>query len=261
MVDLLMRVRPAQLCEVLKACLRISRIECTASTNCRYWIDPVSIFGVALARSGIHEEALTRLLQGLLREGDRFVDIGANEGYFSILAGTLVGHGRVYAIEPQSRLQQVLRKNVELNGLRNVQLEQLAITDAEGQVNLLLRPSTNTGASSLIRHWKLGGARERVSATTLDRFFSDRGLERVRLLKVDCEGAESFVFREANGVLGKQSIDYIALEYHPTIIGAEGCRRIHDAIVRHGYRLAKPNGLSVYHSAAARAPAGTILNS
>jgi FkbM family methyltransferase len=260
LVDFLMRVRPAQFGDLLKTFLGIARVEIVALTNCRYWIDPVSNLGVALARWGIYEEPLTRLLQALLHEGDTFVDLGANEGYFSVLAGTLIGKGRVFAIEPQSRLQKVLKRNLELNNLRNVQVEPLAIADIEGDVDLLLRPSTNSGASGLIRHWRFGRAHERVPATTLDRFFSDRRINRVRLLKVDCEGAETFVFRKADAVLAGNIIEYIVLDFHPAIIGDDACRQIDGTIRRHGYRLAKLNGLSVYHSAEVVPPPSAALS-
>ena len=51
-----------------------------------------------------------------LKKGDIFIDVGANEGMFGILAGKLVGHtGKVYCIEPLPRNISILKKNVSEN--------------------------------------------------------------------------------------------------------------------------------------------------
>jgi predicted methyltransferase len=72
-------------------------------------VDPVWVFGIALLRDGIYEPQMTKLLYTLLRPSDTFLDVGGNEGYFSVIASTLVPDGAVHCIEPQERLHPVLR--------------------------------------------------------------------------------------------------------------------------------------------------------
>jgi FkbM family methyltransferase len=245
--SLLLRLRPAQLAAVLKRCLGVRPQYIQARTGHTFWADPVSIFGQHLLREGLHEPQMTRLLELVLQPGDTFVDVGGNEGYFSILASSLVAHGTVHCIEPQTRLQSILRENFRVNAAPSILLHQLALSSSDGEVELFLRPSTNTGASSMYRHWKIGFIKEHVRTTTLDAFFQSNALERVRLLKVDCEGAEYLVIAGGRKVLEQQAIDFIAMEYHPTICGVAQCARSHEALQCSGYILTKVRGQHIYH--------------
>ena len=86
----------------------------------------------------IYEPQMTRLLELVLRPTDVFVDGGANEGYFSILAASLVGNGQVHCVEPQSRLQPILRENIRLNSARSVTIHSVALCEHPGEVKLFL---------------------------------------------------------------------------------------------------------------------------
>lgn len=245
----LRRVRPAQLGALFKLALGIQRQRVSTYSEHNFWVDPVSVMGFALLKNGIYEPSLSRLLETLLRSGDVFIDVGANEGYFSVLASSRVHPtGHVYAIEPQSRLQPVLRRNLEENNADVVTQHQVALTDGRAErEQLYLRPTTNTGASSMFRHWRLGTLSESVPATTVDAFFLNNRIDHARLMKVDCEGAEHLVVKGAKHVLEQQQIDFITLEFHEGICGVEACQRTHTRMIDAGYILRQMNGLGVYH--------------
>lgn len=245
--ELLLRVRPCQLTDVLKTCLRIHRQRVTTRTNHTFSVDSVSVFGINLLRDRIHEPQMTKLLYTLLRPSDTFLDVGGNEGYFSVIAATLVPNGAVHCIEPQERLQAVLCTNFDLNGSLRAVAHRTALSHADGPVNLFVRPSTNTGASSMFRYWKIGAATEVVPCITLDTFFDKNNLGRVRLMKVDCEGAESLVIAGGREVLRQGRIDFIAMEYHPAVCGGQRCRSTHAVLSSAGYCLSQAGGLFVYH--------------
>jgi FkbM family methyltransferase len=79
-----------------------------------------------------------------------FVNLGANDGYFSILASRVVGqHGKVLAIEPQERLWKVIRKNIQLNDSYNIQLFPCAVGDKKEQILFFFTPSINTRSLGL----------------------------------------------------------------------------------------------------------------
>ena len=243
----LLRVRPAELAGLLKPVLGVRRREAADRSGAVFWVDPVSIFGIELLEHGEYEAQLAPLVQRLLRPGDVFVDVGANEGYFAVLAARACPGARVLAIEPQSRLQEVLRRNLERNGLRNVQVERVALGEAGGETELYLHPSTNTGASGEQRRRRLGWRREAVPSVPLDELAARRGIAAIRLMKVDCEGAEARVVRGAAGLLARRAVEFLALEYHRGVLpGAEVAAT--DAWLRaQGYVAALCRRTLVYH--------------
>jgi FkbM family methyltransferase len=245
--NLLFRIRPAQLASIIKLAIGVRRIRYKVPNGLVYWIDPVSVFGLHLLNEGVHEVILTQIVESILRSTDTFVDVGANEGYFSILAAQLVREGKVISIEPQTRLQAILNENIRLNAVGHVVVHKVAVSDKEGETDLYLRPSTNTGASSLFRHWKVGAAKERIRTTTLDVLLGEGNLSRVRMLKVDCEGSEALVIAGGRDVLQARFIEFIDLEYHPSICGTEVCLDIHRQLKEFGYLLTKIGDHNVYH--------------
>lgn len=243
----LMNVRPAQFAGALKVALGISRRVVRTDLGQYFWVDPVSVFGRELITSHIYERRLTSLFVGLLRPGDTFVDIGGNEGYFSILASSRIAHGSVHCIEPQTRLQAVIRRNIDLNGAQQIVLHQCALSNKSGQIQLNLRPSTNTGSSSIYRHWKIGSKTETVPTISLDELFAKEFLTNIRLMKVDAEGAEGLITEGGSAIWRCHAVEFIVMEYHPTICGQECCRACHQKLVATGYLLRMQNDLSIYH--------------
>ena len=220
----LMRVRPASLASMLKRILRVQRhvVETQAG---RFYIDPASNFGVCVQRERSYEPELSHAVRTLLREGDMFVDVGANEGFFSIVAAKAVGSmGRVIAIEPQSRLQGVLARNVRENGALNIDVIQCAISDVSGVATLSISPDMNTGSSGLFRATRYGVPTQDVLQTTLDRLLKHLSVRSVRLMKMDIEGFEYEAVLGSPDVFRNGVIEYLALELHPTILDRRGKR-------------------------------------
>ena len=93
-----------------------------------------------IREEGIWEPHETSLILDLLQPGDTFLDVGANIGYFSILAAAAVGEaGSVMAYEPDPENYRLLQANVELNALRpRVISTAAALSDANGEGRLYL---------------------------------------------------------------------------------------------------------------------------
>ncbi|MCO5167997.1 MAG: FkbM family methyltransferase [Planctomycetes bacterium] len=236
---LLLRVRPAQVADLGKRLLGVRRRTAVSTAGLRFWVDPVSVFGAELLATGEFEPRLTALLTEVCRPGDVFLDVGGNEGYFTVLARTLVGPaGVVHSVEPQSRLRGVIEENIRSNGADGgrVHVHPVALVAEPGPVELYLRPSTNTGASSLVRHWRLGSAREVVDGVRLDDLLDDLSLRRVDVMKVDCEGAEGQVIAGGARSFASHRVGLLSLEHHPTIRGEAACRSLHERLLGWGYR-------------------------
>ena len=86
-----------------------------------------------------HERYEADLVQRLLSGDDVFWDVGANVGYFTLVAATALNHrGRIMAFEPGKNAYARLTENLALNPWRNIQTFPLAVTDREGEAVLHL---------------------------------------------------------------------------------------------------------------------------
>jgi FkbM family methyltransferase len=252
----LMRLRPAQIAVLGKRLLQVKRGVLELPSGHRLWIDPASQLGQALLRDQIYEPGTLAILDTFLRSQDTFIDVGANEGYFTVVAARLVSDGTVVAVEPQARLQEVLDTNIKLNDADNVVVRRLALSDNNEGVVLNLRPTTNTGASSIHRVGHFGKKKEVVPTLMLDELLRREGINEVRLIKIDCEGAEEAVINGAQTALNRKVIDYILIDYHPHV-GDDGIarsKRVHGRILASGYEWDRVHGADLYRRPQAPVP-------
>lgn len=155
----------------------------------------------AMYFSGMPDFREMRFMQRYLRPGDTFLDIGANVGVYTLLAAALVGaSGAVHAFEPGSATAARLRENIDLNGLRQVTVHQLALSDQDGSA--LLDDGRDDCVASLVPHG--GGAsaagQVTVRCATLDALMPD---SQAAMAKLDVEGAEPLIIRGARGLLSR----------------------------------------------------------
>jgi FkbM family methyltransferase len=153
-----------------------------------------------------YEPGATSVLLRLLEPGDTFVDIGANAGYFTVLAALRVGSaGRVVAFEPNPVVRDQLRRHVELNAIADrVTIADVALSDRDDDGGTLfvscwpdndgissLTPSAETMARGGLR----GDATVAVRVRRFDTWSATATLDRIDLLKIDVEGAEAHVLK------------------------------------------------------------------
>lgn len=167
-----------------------------------------------LWREHCYEPHLSRLFRENLRPGDTFVDVGANIGYFTLLACACVGpRGQVHSFEPNSDTFQALEQNVRLNQFHQATLNNLALTDQSGSVQLWFGPGIDSGLVSMQQTSSLLTEKMVAQATTLDEYISTRGVGKIHAMKLDVEGAELLVLKGAKQLLaGPNRPDLIALE-------------------------------------------------
>jgi FkbM family methyltransferase len=127
-----------------------------------------------------------------LGPGDLFVDVGANIGYFSLLAASR--GAEVIAFEPNPACHEALLRNAKLNGL-TIDARQIALTDRPGRGTLVIERDDRLGAAHL---GEAGAGRITVPLDTLDLQLGGR---QPKLLKIDVEGAEIGVLEGASETL------------------------------------------------------------
>ncbi len=185
----------------------------------KYYIDPLSNFGRCLLAHGHYELETEQILRQHLSEHDSFMDVGANEGYFSVLAASIVGsHGYVAAVEPQSRLSEIIRINLALNHVQgNVFRGALGGSKGDSR-ELYLSPSLNTGFSSLSSRPRFSRRSEIVNF--VDPIEVLAGRDSFALVKVDVEGFESEVVDALLPLIEGAQIQALLLDYHAPILQA-----------------------------------------
>jgi FkbM family methyltransferase len=137
---------------------------------------------------GQHEVATEKFILDHLSRGGSFLDIGANIGYFSLLAAH--AGSRVVAFEPQPRIAGLLRNSVTHNRFGDlVRVEELALSDRAATMKMTSCPG-NTGHSQLVGQVEEGGLPSMVSVLPLDSWLEGNPVGPVSVCKIDTEGAE-----------------------------------------------------------------------
>lgn len=155
-----------------------------------------------IREEGIWEPYETSLLLATLAPGDVFVDVGANIGYFTVLAAARVGAtGAVFAFEPDPRNSRLLRQNVAHNGLlARVELVEAALAETDASGDLFLSED-NYGDHQIFNS---DSARASVPVKLLcGAAYLQGRLERIDLLKVDTQGSEFAVMAGLMPLLGR----------------------------------------------------------
>ncbi|MDO8558266.1 MAG: FkbM family methyltransferase [bacterium] len=180
----------------------------------------------ALMEDGVWEPRLTSFMRNVLRPGMTVVDIGANIGYFSILAAAEIGKGgKVFAFEPGRRNIELMKKNIEVNDFRNIVVVCAAVTAASGQTTLYTS-ETDYGdhrsypvaqERSYVRGVPVGEklrGEELVDAIALDDYFKEF-IGTVNFIKMDIEGAEYYALQGMKNLL-RQSVNVVVMtEFWP----------------------------------------------
>ena len=152
------------------------------------------------------------VLRSVLQPGGVFVDVGANIGYFSLLAASLVGEsGRVVAFEPLPKLVQQIRRSADQNQFNWLHVVPKALGKIPGVMSLALAAG-NIGGSSLVASQQSGN-RVEVEVGTLNTELAD--FERIDLMKIDVEGFEYEMLVGAKEVLERYR-PVLVLEFSPS---------------------------------------------
>jgi FkbM family methyltransferase len=165
------------------------------------------------------EGPLSSHLASLLSQGDVVFDVGANIGWFSSLFA--VQGACVHAFEPNPRLQKYLRKNLFLNAFHNAprcSVNQVAVSEQEGTVSMRFPQWLAGGADlhSADPSQFLDSLIEEpvdTQVVTIDQFCSGRGIEQVRLIKMDIEGHEEQAVRGALELIARSPGLILSIEY------------------------------------------------
>lgn len=231
--DLLKRHLPPRLVTLIKACRKAYRqykryrlgkgkdllrqVALSKHSFCIF-VNPYLNGGVdeVVFDTGVWEPEITALIDQYLPVGGTCIDIGANIGFHSLYAASVVGpSGSVVSFEPLPRLQAQMQRSVEGNGFHNVSVQPVALGMTKGTATLSL-VDENIGASSLqnVDADRAVGTKVTVPVHTLDSYVQD--FSRLDLIKIDIEGSEFEALRGGENVI-RRFRPVIILEFSPHV--------------------------------------------
>lgn len=157
--------------------------------------------------SGSYEREVVSIFNKYVRAGMGVIDVGANVGFFTMLAASLVGQsGSVLAVEPNPANVRLLEASRRANGFQNIEVALVAAT--EGTRVLILNAGEANGTTSLpATAAHVMEARTLVPAVSLDALVPEH--RRIDFIKIDVEGAERIALSGAARLISR---------HHPTIV-------------------------------------------
>jgi FkbM family methyltransferase len=158
---------------------------------------------------GVWEPAISGYISAALNPGDTFIDVGANVGYYSLLASKLVGRkGHVFALEASPTIFGQLKANLARNDALNVTARNVAITTTRCKVPIYLQGAHNIGASTIlsdVAETKGAVLEAMVDGAPLKDVVDIDAICAARIIKIDVEGAEQLVVKGIMDILPKLS--------------------------------------------------------
>lgn len=193
---------------------------------------------------GVYEYEKQQVFVRTVKPGDVVYDVGANVGFYTLLASRLVGPGgRVFSFEPLPRNIKYLRRHLDANGVTNVTVFEGAVSDRSGTARF------DVDAIPEMTRLSAGGSLE-VQTFQIDELIAAGQATVPTLMKIDVEGAEADVLEGARDLLTR---------HHPTVLLAthndEVHRRCWDVLAGLGYQVEALDDTGPYREVLAKYPA------
>lgn len=145
----------------------------------------------------------------LIKHMHVFFDIGANIGYYSLLAASINDKLNVIAFEPFQDAAAALKANIDHNGFNHIRIEETALSDKTGNATLYYTINKDFpdykyqlgGKNSLIDPENRLAGKTEVRTIKLDDYAVQKGIDEVSLIKLDTEATEYFILKGAEKLI------------------------------------------------------------
>lgn len=180
------------------------------------------------------EPHIIKLFKDKIKENQTVFDVGAHFGYFTLLSHKLVGeNGKVVSFEPSPIPLKYLRKNVNLNKLKNVKIEPLMLSNKKGIYDFYY--SGFGGTMSSFKKSEGLPFHKKVFATTLDDYCFKKNIF-PDFVKIDVEGADLLVIKGFIKTLKEKRINLL-LELHHKILSEKEVKELINLFDSLGYKI------------------------
>jgi len=191
-----------------------NEIETKLSNGLSILIDIRDYRVIEILLTGICEPIVTDVFRKLIKSGDVVFDVGANIGYFSLVASCLVGkEGLCYAFDPLEFNIGNISKSIEINDITNVRVIHKFVGDGiSEQVTMSLPSPYNLGTGSIVVRDR--EKTTKVNTITLDAFSRNEKIDKIDFVKMDIEGAEYLAIQGMREGIKNLNYNYAAIEFH-----------------------------------------------
>jgi FkbM family methyltransferase len=166
-------------------------------------VDRGRAMGAAIYWTGFHEFKEFLFLDRYLKPEMTFIDVGANLGEYSLFAAKRLTQGRVLAFEPLPSMQAVLRENIALNKLRNIDVFPFGLSSQAEMLTIHEFEDAHEGLATFYPGQRGSRPSVDVPLRTLDEVVVSLQLDRVDFIKIDIEGGELKALQGCRSVIEK----------------------------------------------------------
>ncbi len=185
---------------------------------------------------GVREKKSTEIMQKFIQPDDVILELGANIGYYVLIESKILSEkGHIYAVEPGPENVKLLKKNIELNNVKNIDVFHMAMSNEKGTAKLYIGPACNL--HSLIG--TTGVADEQyveVETDTVDNFLKEK--RPVTFLRMDIEGYETEIIDGMRETLKSPQLKRFFVEIHPHRVSSEKMLNFLKKLLEYGFETA-----------------------
>jgi FkbM family methyltransferase len=172
---------------------------------------------------GVYEVALTKFMIATIKPGDVLFDVGANQGYFTVLMGMLTGRsGKVIAYEANAKLMSLIQDNANINFIESfTEIRNKAVFSKKDQLTFYAS-ERYLGNSSLYNENEITDCIDTKTEWQIETEPLDihSGIfPEIKLIKMDIEGAEYDAFLGMTSLLNNRTVEYIIFEWNQSALG------------------------------------------
>ena len=181
------------------------KIKTDKGSKFHFYTNYTSWHGRLLFWDGVkgYEHEVTSVFSDLISDSRCFLDIGANIGYYSLMAASINPELEIHAFEPLPDAQHFLKKSIGENRYQNIRLHQIALSDVNDELTFETRVSKDfpnekyqiAGDSSLVNYDQTDRKQIKVKAQTLDDFVNEHKLKDIDYIKLDTETTEHLIIK------------------------------------------------------------------
>jgi len=181
------------------------------------------------------ERRATEIMQDFIEPDDVILELGANIGYYVCMESRILSdQGYIYAVEPSPENVALLKANIALNQVKQVEVFNMAMSDKTGTAKLFMGPACNLH-SLVDRSDKSERDFIEVQTDSVDHFLE--GKKPITFLRMDVEGYETIILDGMQETLRSPSLTKLFIEIHPMVIEPERMQAFFQQLQDSGFAL------------------------